>query len=66
LTQPGAAQAHEQIGQGLQPRGSWWQAGGVLKPREEVVMSQEEPVNRAVAYNHFDFFVGFERRDDFI
>src|SRR6266403_1310835 len=54
------------MGVGLQACRSWREGGRILEVREEIVMSQEEPLHRAVEDDDFDVLVSFQRRDDFV
>jgi hypothetical protein len=59
-------QAHEHIRQRLQAGGAWRQAGQILEPRKEVVMSREETFNGAVKNHDFHVLVSLECRDDLV
>src|SRR5712691_3926640 len=62
----GPAQPYQHVVLRPQPERPRRQAGRVLGSRQEVVVSHEEPLDRAVEDDHFEVLVGFQRRDDFV
>src|SRR5438270_5323219 len=62
----GPAQAHQHIREGLQTCWSRWQTGCLFNFREEIVVSHEKSVDRAVEDDNFEILVGFDRGDDLV
>src|SRR5262249_54056029 len=61
-----AADPHQHVRQRLQARGAGWDTGRVLKLREEIVVRDEEALDRAVEHHDLDLIVGFDLRDNLI
>src|SRR5262249_26819879 len=59
-------QAHQHVGQWMQPCGSGRQTHGIFRSCKEIVVSQKEPLDSAVKNHHLDLLVSFECSDDLV